>query len=435
MQGRTLFIHAGIHKTGTSYIQSCLKNSREALLAVCLNYGPGDDFNIEEDSRVSSGNALTLIRKNRSNNKEFKCKDEIKNKLSEIDSNNKCNLVISSEGLLIDLGCSGAIHDFISAANSLGFDKISIKYFVRNPIGHATSVWQQLVKQNGEIRTMDEWIHEYNYYFSVEKAVQTLDAFDAITLSASNYSKTKTTLINEIEAWLVIGNGVIQPVSAASVNRSLTRAERALQIELNKRFGRSAKIIALPLIEQLPNQHVEKIAPSVRVQQETWERLSHVIGRLNTRIDKDHRITFDSIDIPEEDGPIIFSGEQLSVIASGFHEYCQMQVTRANRLEDALGSARDLLKRTGAFGQQADVLKRHDSRLNYIFANPWKTYVASVNYRLHKSLSKWRILPLGMRERLAKAARKRRENAIYGSDLPHPMFPRLPQAPSPRDDP
>ncbi|MEM8792586.1 MAG: hypothetical protein AAGE80_13285 [Pseudomonadota bacterium] len=48
------------------------------------------------------------------------------------------------------------------------------------------------------------------------------------------------------------------------------------------------------------------------------------------------------------------------------------------------------------------------AKLQFIFANPWKNYSAQLDYKIHKFASKLGFLPEETRERLSKAAMKRR---------------------------
>ena len=87
----TVYIHIGHGKTGSSWIQSSLRSSRESLASHSLHYANGPDARLTEMNLISSGNGTGLL----SSEAEFG------RRLSECSHAEGCSLIFSSEFLFL----------------------------------------------------------------------------------------------------------------------------------------------------------------------------------------------------------------------------------------------------------------------------------------------------------------------------------------------
>ena len=58
---RTLYLHMGHTKTGSSWIQTSLRMSQDALSAHGIRYAEGDRLAVDADHRITSGNGVGLL--------------------------------------------------------------------------------------------------------------------------------------------------------------------------------------------------------------------------------------------------------------------------------------------------------------------------------------------------------------------------------------
>ena len=98
----TVYIHIGHGKTGSSWIQSSLRSSRESLASHSLHYANGPDALLTEMNLISSGNGTGLL----SSEADFG------RRLSECSHAEGCSLIFSSEFLFKEINDPGVL-DFM----------------------------------------------------------------------------------------------------------------------------------------------------------------------------------------------------------------------------------------------------------------------------------------------------------------------------------
>jgi hypothetical protein len=325
----TLFLHIGHGKTGTSWIQACLRLNRDSMAQQGIIYASGEDRFIDQPNRITSGNASNL----------FKSKEDFESQLSQNQIKTGEALLFSSEHIFVYFIRSNAIDYFEEIAEKYGFDNIKVLLFIRNPITLAVSTWQQRIKRRGEYNVSLSNLHEHpdigwDRVFSVEYLITCLEKCRNVSLSIRNYSNCSDRLIDEVADWLEVPVEIfsVQPVNR--INRSLTWSEQSFQTSLNKIIGRSGRIFSDPLCEKLPDIIPEKILPPLEVQDAIWSSLSETIEQLNLQIPEKHRYQCDVRQPDPLPETLTFSKRQIEVVAESLGNEIlnlRQQLEKANK--------------------------------------------------------------------------------------------------------
>lgn len=302
-------MHIGHGKTGTSYIQACLRLNRESLAQQGIIYASGEDRFIDEPNRITSGNASNL----------FKSKEDFENQLSQNQIKTGESLLFSSEHIFWHFTRSNALDYLEEIAEKYGFEKIMILLFIRNPIGMAVSIWQQRTKRRGDHNVTLSNLHEHmeigiDEVLFVEELFKRLNKCPGVTLTIKNYSICSDRLMVEVANWLEVPVEIFSILPDNRINRSLTWSEHIFQISLNKILGKSGHIFSDPLCEKLPDITPEKILPPLEVQEAIWFAISETINRLNILIPENHQYQCD-IQNPEPLPEILsFNQKQIEIM-------------------------------------------------------------------------------------------------------------------------
>ena len=300
-----LYVHAGHGKTGSSFIQSTLANSQETLKQHNIVYPLSGQMKSDAARGISTGNGSiflgeTSILLNR-----------------EIDGGN--SILVSGEILFNCIHSQEVIKLTEMIVERYKLDGVKCLLFIRNPVEHAASFYQQLVKREGYTASVESFFGSYKTPKIVNKIIKGASRFTDYSLTVRNYSNARKKLNNEVAEWLDLPQSVLRPPSAVNVNRSLTRGELLMQRELNQRLGRSGHVLSDHLCNNLPDIKSEKYIPSKSDQDAMWLRLKSEIEEVNSKIDKAHHYRKDVLPPTSEPGQEhVFSEDQIREIIDGF---------------------------------------------------------------------------------------------------------------------
>ena len=150
---RTLYLHMGHAKTGSSWIQTSLRMSQDTLSTHGICYAPGDRLPTDADHRITSGNGRGFLDSQQS----------MTSRLGRGDIPPDASILFSHEDWGHDL--DQRVSDYLpKVALQHGFMRVSVLLFIRDPLAHASSVWQQDVKGGGQHHGIDEYFREYLDY-------------------------------------------------------------------------------------------------------------------------------------------------------------------------------------------------------------------------------------------------------------------------------
>jgi hypothetical protein len=259
---RTLWLHVGCHKTGSSFLQASLAASVERLAAAGVRYPVDPDAG--SAALIPVGNGLGVWRRLADG--------------PDWPEGERSDLLFSSEILHTRLRDPWALASLRRRARAAGVERVVAVVYLRGPVDHAASWYQQQVKRHGTTRFVAEFFEDYAYPATT---VALLDALAEVgELRVRNYDVERRRLAASLEEVLELPEGTLV-TPAAAVNRSLTRAELGLQRRVNERLGPSGELVADVLCEEFPAVPAETELPPEPVQRRMLARQAAALDRLD----------------------------------------------------------------------------------------------------------------------------------------------------------
>ncbi|WP_153010506.1 hypothetical protein [Falsirhodobacter sp. alg1] len=284
-------------------LQTSFRLSRENLQNSGIRYPAAADLNPADEAAITSGNAGVLMK----NPESFAAG------LREYCTGPESHL-FSNELMFNDWvkwAEPGVVADLAKAAD---FARVEVLLFIRNPISHAASVWQQGIKRSGRTASIEDVFANYRVPSLVARLIRRLEGIENLTLTIKNYNACRATLLPEVSQWLQIPETALIKPKTATINRSLTRGELELQLAFNRVFGKSGDMLSDPLCEQLPEIKADKVLPSLDVQKALWDNMRKDRRVVNTFAGPTHGYAFDSGEPCTLDDNISLSREQIRVM-------------------------------------------------------------------------------------------------------------------------
>ena len=303
----TLYLHAGHSKTGTSWLQAALRENGAGLAAQGLSYpvfrGIGDEQGVE----IGQGNGLALAAGGLEEGLRWLAQ-----------RTGPAGLVLSSEELFPRLSEYNDPASLTRAAQTAGFEGVEILLFIRNPVAHAASLWQQYLKRGGGSVSIEAFFERYSVPQRVAQFLDRFGALKGVAVTCLNYDRHRLDLLDAVCLWLGVPTATMARPRAAVVNRGMTRAELTLQAALNRKIGKAGRILSDALCEELPDLPSDRIRPDLACQQAMCERLVPTLARVNAYLDEEERYRPDIERSPDTNGDLAleFSGQQIGVIGA-----------------------------------------------------------------------------------------------------------------------
>lgn len=298
----SIHLHIGHGKTGTSFLQSALALAGDRLTAHDVNYPLEEDVALKaRDGFISSGN--------------FWPRDGAVKALVDLASKGSGKkLLISSEALFNSFGGQNMI--LMNKITALS-DERNVLLFVRSPVEHAISVYQQRIKRGGYTSTLSEYLSSYNVPVITMRVIKRLND-RGFTVTVRDYSQHKANLAGVFESWIGLPRGTLPKPPREVINRSLTNAELELQRALNVHLDSSIGwVLSDALCNNLPE--VKSEVPFV-----THDALKTFIDRMQ-KVMSSHE--YQAV-VPEESRPYVGT----------FNEHKDMFPTVENRTDFYMSS-------------------------------------------------------------------------------------------------
>ena len=303
-----LYLHAGHSKTGTSWVQAALRENAAALARRGLAYPTFDGIGDEQGAEIGQGNGLALA---------LGPVEMLEASLRTIRRNApSAGAVLSSEEFFPRLSMYDDPAALPRAALGAGFERVEILLFIRNPVGHAASMWQQYLKRGGGSASIEAFFEKYSVPERVALFLDRFMSMDGVRLTCLNYDRHRQDMLTPLHAWLGRSSTALTRPGAAMINRGMTRAELALQAALNRRIGKAGRILSDALCVGLPEQPPDRVYPAPACQQSMCDRLAPTLARVNARLPEPERYRRDIVPVTESaDGATLsFSPEQIELI-------------------------------------------------------------------------------------------------------------------------
>ena len=229
MADKTLFLHIGFGKTGTSFIQSSLAFSRAELKNKGVHYPVLSERREGKYGLINSGNGYILSRLlNPALRNEMFETASAWHQLEESIMETSCDLVlISSEGLpSAKTSLLAELKDFLELR------KVSIKVivFLRSFLEHSFSRWSQGVKRHGFTHKWEE-VCSSQHIPSCNVLTKYANVFGKDNILVFNYDYRRKNLLESFSN--ILGITEITPCPVTEVNRSLSALEMSRMLFLN----------------------------------------------------------------------------------------------------------------------------------------------------------------------------------------------------------
>lgn len=276
MTEKTLFVHAGGSKTGSSALQNFFEVHASRLARYGVAYE--NRLNIESDYDVNSGNGMLLYEALFS---AATTDDEIDSLL--LSYFGQCESAICSSEYFAELGAHPWKRFLESSARVGVIPKVI--FYVRNVIPFLQSGYDQVIKRHGEWRQFDEWVSEADWQHARTLRI-IADVLPKEHIHVLHYDRVKTSLIRSLLNVLGVGSEfIIEPADQErTVNRSLTAKEREALFTVNRVLGAVAcsgdlsNDLSTSLINANPNARGEPVS----IDESTADIL---VDRFNAEVD------------------------------------------------------------------------------------------------------------------------------------------------------
>ncbi|WP_244263176.1 hypothetical protein [Thioalkalivibrio thiocyanoxidans] len=315
----TLFVHPGHFKTGSSFLQSVFALNAEELERQGVQYPMLGSMGKAADGRISSGNGKLLVDSR---------------KFSRLKLKAGVSALFSNEWLFEWLGEPDGLERVAEIVEDLGFSQVKVLLFIRDPIDHLASFYQQMVKRGGYCGSIDEYAQTFDVPERVERFLSALEKSGLnAQVDVHHYGREKGDLVGVVEAWLGLPGETLRVRTGGLVNRSLSLAELEFQRAVNEFLGPSGELVADPLCNSMPHIEPHYVQASHTVQKELLERLTPAMKKVNQRVPGTAAYEWDfreHVEVDADDGKFRLDQSQIRVIAEGL-------ASEIGRLRDQIG--------------------------------------------------------------------------------------------------
>jgi hypothetical protein len=310
---RTLYLHIGMGKTGSKWLQKHWGLNREFLQSNGIFYPLAEHENPMDIKSLTAGTGLDFL------------KDlNLQNKLVQESLNMKCNsLLVSSEFVFnFFMFDSDGFFKAVEDLEKCGFKKIKILLFIRNIEELILSSYKQLVKVGYKaealsfnIQNHDELIQSINFfYIKISELMEwSSSRNDLIELEIKNYSVHKNELKQISNLWLnlELNDSIIK--DDLIVNRSLTAGELFLIEQLNH-FNQGYLDIGIELTSNVSRVFKDKDGLDPILKMKIWDETKDARNKLNSNLSEIERFNLIDDEVAESE-TFTFTREQLTEIS------------------------------------------------------------------------------------------------------------------------
>lgn len=343
---KTIFLHIGHPKTGSSFLQSVLAGNVDTLRSHGISYPPPPRAEKAAAGNISAGNPLEL--------EKFIADPAL------LKSSPEGSILISGESLFVSMTQPAFQQSFIELIEKAELTKVEILLFLRDPVSYASSAYQQVIKRGSSSGTSLESAFQINNQPErVNVVLDFLDTQPKVNLTVRNYSAVRLTLLDELCAWLGIPKDALAEPPAKVVNRSMTASELMVLSAMNAVSDASAAVLADAWCNRLPDVLSDDMRPPLETQLALWARLAPEIERVNARVDPAHRYDRSrDINPPRENSEMAqFSQAQIGVLGEVLAELVDKVRVGAERNADLVTKMRAMRERNQALIQRLDAYR------------------------------------------------------------------------------
>ncbi|WP_299620360.1 hypothetical protein [uncultured Tateyamaria sp.] len=264
---KTVYLHIGQSKTGSSYIQSMFALSRQELGASGIEYPAfSKGILMAEKGHVSWGNVDSIA----------DIADLIQRAAAEAPDASK--LLFSGEHLLQLFDARFGPNGLEALRDEFDFN---ILLFVRDPLDHMVSIFKQRKKTGRFSGALESFAASYNAPAMIERVLGNLNA-QGYTHTVFNYSNNAQNLHALVAGWLGIPSDRLEDAPDHSINRSLTASEVFMQTTLSGHLDqKDVLLIGTMLCNLVPDVSPDPMHISEPVLAGFLDRMTKVCAQTN----------------------------------------------------------------------------------------------------------------------------------------------------------
>ncbi|MCH8567420.1 MAG: hypothetical protein LAT67_04125 [Balneolales bacterium] len=248
-----LFIHFGLYKAGSSYLQYICANNRQWLAEKKIFFPASNQDLKMQTGSISAGNAHNLSQYLRASDKKSATSilsHHIKNAKKL-----KCDcILLTAEDLAHIVSTKKGLNTLIEISKELGIIQIKLLAFFRELVDHAISTYKHRAK-TGKHPDFLVWLqNNYETPRLINNLIKTYNSSqnEFIEWSLRAFKKDSSHLVNTFFIdWLSIGVPALP--SKTSVNQSVTLSEVIVLSELKNKFPLVIDYF-MEKLKELPNE-------------------------------------------------------------------------------------------------------------------------------------------------------------------------------------
>lgn len=333
-----LYLHAGLYKTASSYLQTVCALNAGPLQERGIHFPPSDFDADMRAGRISPGNAGALAECLKQGD-EAKLAALLRTWNKEAESLGCSSILVSAEASIHGLATPTGMQTLRAAASTAGIERIHILAFFRDLVDHALSTYKHRAK-SGLLPDFDDWIA--NVYETPRVIAGVLDSAeqDDIAWTFRAFKKDASHMMQAFfEDWLNMPSPA-QP-DIQRVNESVTLSEVLVMNEV----ARAYPLVTDYFVNAFKKLPAKDKAPDRELAARFYQRACHIlmshdrlIKRLNARLPANEHIVVGQPgpDEMNQDGTACLSTRQLAVLIQ--------ETSRFQRLSGRLIVARRKLR-------------------------------------------------------------------------------------------
>ena len=336
MKNRTLYLHIGLHKTGSKWIQKIFSLNADLLQEKSIYYPlPEGEESSSSEILTFATNAAQLF------HPEMNIQD-LFSKYALYDQ----DLLLSAEAIAQNM-IRGLAEDKskleadVTFLKSLGFSQIRFFLLFRNPVSRLASTFNQLIKV-GKLNSIpaEEDFRSFYEHISLKHVLNLSDFISGLehcSLEIVHYDSIKEDMASPLAYWLGLDRSKMSIPHQESINRSLTFAEMYALTKLTGKSRQHAAQLTFQWIREEPSLKPDHLYPSIALQEEIWSKEADVVAALNARLPAQHQIQKILFQPFLQTDQLLFSNKQLALLIQHmqkFHDknhFCEPVVSSINQ--------------------------------------------------------------------------------------------------------
>lgn len=317
----TLYLHCGMYKTGSSFLQTMFVRNRDLLRIRGIHYPKSEKELDMYNGRITAGNGIHLARS--LTQSESVVLDLLSADLAEAKKLELEDVFYSSELLFNSFAEKGTVQKLQSAAKAAGFGEISALLYFRDPVSHALSTYKHRAKF-GDHHDFRSWMQTEYEIFDLNRAFLEYFKESQFQWTCRKYRTDSGRMVqSSFVDWL---NTEVPTIPEDDrVNRSLQLNEIRVLQSLKKEHQGCENFLREALLflqeedkvsdKRIKDQYSMLIA-------EKWCDHKSMLDSLNSLMKENEKLTIETFNNPLIDEPFTsLSEKQIQAVAEGMKNY------------------------------------------------------------------------------------------------------------------